>query len=309
MDLGKTIKIVFLYLGCWVVGIGGFSILYAQEEIPEEEVPVEEGVEQAQSVGTGSFWRLGFYEWTTLRFQGDHPFYEMTRSRYFEEGNTGLNSTQDNTGLFLDDDVSHNTDASAFSKIAHALPPFSLEYIMPIETEWVKAHSFAMYYTNTWLTDQTAQNDAKSLSQVPLIEMRNHQYLFSYNFFLAFPPGPDQTELYYGIGLAHIESSIRNGIRSHGSNRPQSRDQIDVIDYYQSPQPIFFQRAGLTTSAENFGISLEMYFLGKAPAMGNPFRDDEVRRVMVTPDRPLKKEISLQGLLLRFVWGVYSFWN
>ncbi|MBF0287859.1 MAG: hypothetical protein HQM14_08575 [SAR324 cluster bacterium] len=303
--IGLVLVLLLLSPGYW-------DKAWAQEDAPvEETADPTDAADVASSGGTGvsdSFLRIGFYEWTTQRFQGIHPFYKMTGNKFFKEGNTSLNSTQDNTGWFLDPPQNHEIDlkSSEGTKLAHGLPPVSLEWIMPTGWNLLTAHSLAVYYTNTWLTDQTAQNGAKRLSDVPLIELRSHYYFLSYSVYGLFPPGRDQTELFYGFGFVYIESTIRNGLRSHGTINKESRDRFMDLDHYHSEQPIFFQRIGMTTSAENFGITFELYLLSDTPAMRNPFYKMDL---LPTPETTIAKRIDLQGLLLRLTWGVYSFWD
>ncbi len=288
------------------------TAVYAQEDAPAQEAAEPtDAADVPSSGGSGvsePFLRLGFYEWTTQRFQGIHPFYKMTGNKFFKDGNTSLNSTQDNTGLLLEPPKNHEIDlkSSEGTKLAHGLPPLSLEWIMPTGWDLLTAQSLAVYYTNTWLTDQTAQNGAKRLSDVPLIELRSHYYFLSYSIYGPSVPGRNQTETFYGIGLVYIESTIRNGLRSHGTINRASRDSVRDLDHYHAEQPVFFQRFGMTTSGDNFGLTFELYLLADTPVMRNPFFKMDK---LPTPERTLEKRIDLQGLILRLAWGVYSFWD
>ncbi|MBF0278230.1 MAG: hypothetical protein HQM13_10580 [SAR324 cluster bacterium] len=295
----------------------------AQDEAAAEDAPAgeggdptaaEDGAPEGGTAVKDSFFRLGFYEWTTHRFQDVHPFFKMTGNKFFKEGNTSLNSTQDNTGLLLPSpgsnafDKNHEHQSSGLVKLVHGLPPFSLEYIVPTEVDWVTAYSFQLYYTNTWLTDQTAQSGAKRISDVPIIEMRNHFYFFTFSLYGLIPPGRDQTEIYYGLGWAFVETTIRNGFRGHGTINPESGEAFDDLDHYRAEKPVFFQRIGMKTGDMfgNYGVLFELYLINDTNIFKNPFHNS---RLLPTPISPIKKRIDLQGLLLRMTWGVYSFWD
>ncbi len=310
---GKAWQRWMVILSCLML-LGACDLL-AQEAEVEEEAPVaeEEGDPTAAGdaapavFGTGTnepFFRLGFYEWTAQRFSGNHPFYQMTGNQFFKDGNTSLNSTQDNTGLFIGGSENHEEGSSVFLKIAHGLPPFSLEYVIPTDLGLITGNSFQFYYTNTWLTDQTAHTGAESVSDIPIIELRSHYYIFTYNLYWVVPPGPNQTEIFYGIGAVHIESTIRNGLRGHGTIFPESNLSIRDLDRSNAPQPLLVQRVGMITSADNFGLTFELYLIGAGKAFENPLHNE---RLM--PTRSLSSDIELQGLILRLNWGVYSFWD
>lgn len=277
-----------------------------QEEVPPDQQQNPEdptAVADQQPVVTEPFFRFGFYEWTTQRFSGEHPFYLMTGNQYFKDGNTSVNSTQDNTGLFISGDEQHDQDKGLWTQIWHGLPPLSIDYVIPLNYEWFKAISFGYYNTNTWLTDQTAAVEAPRRSAVPVIELRSHYYFFHSSLHFLQSPGPDSTEIIYGIGWAHIESTIRNGFRGHGTKIEGLSESFIDLDSTNSEKPVFFQRVAMLSNGQNWGIGLELYLLAKTPVIENPFWKS---RLIAT--EPLREDIHLQGLIFRLNWLVYNGW-
>lgn len=291
----------------WCSLLGSTRPLFAQEvqdaqDSVEDPTASPDQAPQGSAVIQESFWRWGWYEWSTERFQGSHPFYDMTGNKFFRDGKTSLNSTQDNTGLFITGNNQHEQNSSALTKLMHGLPAMSFEYIVPTGFSILPAVSAGVYYTNTWLTDQTASTSKGRRSQVPLIEMRNHFYFSYLSTHLFTPPQKNGLEIYYGLGVVRIETTLRNGFRGHGTIQDDAQTHFD-LDHYLS-EPIFFQRIGLTNSGDNFGLSLELYLIGKGKAIDNPFWNSE--RIPTTPQ---KRNIDLQGVFMRFGWGMYSFWD
>lgn len=310
-------KRIFLWIAgifFLLVQINRPFIVLAQEEQQEATEETGENTTEAQEetdptdvrdddtgASTGiseSFWRFGFYEWSTQRFL-KHPFYLMTGNKYFKNGRTSLNSTQDNTGI-----KQHDEKENLYVKAIHALPPFSLEYIMPTELPILTGTSFQFYYTNTWLTDQTASVGNKRLSDVPLIELRSYYYFLSLSSYLFNPPSKNGTDIFYGVGWAYIETTIRNGFRGHGTVMTESKEKFDFLDHYHTKSPVFFQRIGITTSGDNFGITIEIYLMDDTRVFDNPFWNSSL-----IPTVPVHSKIDYRGVFLRAAFGVYSFWD
>lgn len=281
--------------------------------VPGASAPEESFFTQGRTPVQNSFWRFSFYEVTAQRFSGDHPFYQLTNNLLFKEGRTSANSTLDNTGFLIGGydpitgERNHDKDQSAWIRFAHGVPPFSLEYVIPNSSSLIPAIGFEFYYTNTWLTDNTAAIDKTRQSDTPIVHLRAHYYMSSVTARILSPPGKGGVELFYGGGVAQIESTLKWGFRRAGlpADLRSTLTTRIVTDVARSNAPdlVVFQKVGVATSGDNFGVGLALYLFGANPVVKNPFYHNRY-----AIDFPDQKFVSLGGLIMR-VSFMYSFWD
>ena len=131
--------------------------------------------------------------------------------------------------------------------------------------------------------------------------MRNHYYIFNYTLYFFGQPAPDKIDLFYGLGLAHVETTLRTGFREGGTLIPITESTVEYLHKYKTQMPIVIRRLGIGSTAENFGVVFEVYFLDNSKILDNPFYGSSL-----IDTQPLEKEISVGGIILRL--GVtYSF--
>ena len=91
-------------------------------------------------------------------------------------------------------------------------------------------------------------------------------------------PEPRSTDIFFGIGLMRIESTLRAGIRKTAllGDPVIWRDTYGlggeaVSELGTSQGTAFFQRAGLAVNGENYGFNLDFLFTGETEVIDNPF--------------------------------------
>ncbi len=275
---------------------------------------------QAQEAPAGPgapIWRLGFFEFTQQTYRSDdsHPFYQMTGNARFKGGRGAIAlNTIDNWVPVIDDDGHSELDGPV-SRLLHALPPFSLEYIAP--TGFLPSYGLMASYTNIWLTDtraKTTTTGADPAYSTPLVRMRSHYYMASASLYPFGQPQPGNVDFFFGFGLAYVDTSFRTGYYAMPYNYAgtsaiyvTSRSRLD-----QSAGQMSFQRVGLTSSGDNFGFTLEFYLLDGSHVLGNPFA---TANLMTSSDyelayndrgTALPSSVSTEGAILRAAW-TYTF--
>ena len=133
--------------------------------------------------------------------------------------------------------------------IINGIPSFSLEYILP--TDYLVGVGLCFAYTNIWLNDENARaatSGGDPNYATPLIRMASHFYMFSASVHPFGLPKTDDIDIFVGVGLARVESTLRYGIRSNP----------DIIDYAPTTKTettgssgiLPFRRMGLATGGE-----------------------------------------------------------
>ncbi|MEL0330145.1 MAG: hypothetical protein VXB74_15985, partial [Deltaproteobacteria bacterium] len=162
-------------------------------------------------------YRLSFFEFDVLTFREgkDHVFYQMTGFRGFDGGsgarNLSIDWNYEKMLLLGGDEDGHEEVENEVEQILHSLPPFSLEYIIPLQLGFLdSAVSVMGGYTQTYLTDQSGRNPQKENNSAiyPLIRLRSHYYSFGGSVYLTGMPEPRGTDIFFGIGLMNIESTL-----------------------------------------------------------------------------------------------------
>ena len=243
--------------------------------------------QQAQPGSMGGIYRLSFFEFDVLTFREgkDHVFYQMTGFRGFDGGSGARNLSVDwnyEKMLLMGGDVDgHEKVESEVEQILHSLPPFSIEYIVPFQLGFAESAVSVMGgYTQTYLTDQSGKNPQKENNSAiyPLIRLRSHYYIFGGSVYLTGMPEPRSTDIFFGIGVMRIESTLRAGIRKTallgdpviwGDTYGLGGEAVSELSASQGTA--FFQRAGLAVNGENYGFNLDFLFTGEAEVIDNPF--------------------------------------
>ncbi|MAA68750.1 MAG: hypothetical protein CL915_08340 [Deltaproteobacteria bacterium] len=276
--------------------------------------------QQAQPGSMGGIYRLSFFEFDVLTFREgkDHVFYQMTGFRGFDGGSGARNLSVDwnyEKMLLMSGDVDgHEKVESEVEQILHSLPPFSIEYIVPFQLGFAESAVSVMGgYTQTYLTDQSGKNPQKENNSAiyPLIRLRSHYYIFGGSVYLTGMPEPRSTDIFFGIGLMRIESTLRAGIRKTallgdpviwGDTYGLGGEAVSELSASQGTA--FFQRAGLAVNGENYGFNLDFLFTGEAEVIDNPFAggmgpipQEDFDAFYMSTEVP--ERVHLRGVLMR----------
>ena len=276
--------------------------------------------QQTQSGSLGGIYRLSFFEFDVLTFREgkDHVFYQMTGFRGFDGGSGARNLSVDwnyEKMLLMGGDIDgHEKVEREVEQILHSLPPFSIEYIVPFQLGFAESAISVMGgYTQTYLTDQSGKNPQKENNSAiyPLIRLRSHYYIFGGSVYLTGMPEPRSTDIFFGIGLMRVESTLRAGIRKTAllGDPDIWRDTYGlggeaVSELSASQGTSFFQRAGLAVNGENYGFNLDFLFTGEAEVIDNPFAggmgpipQEDFDSFYMSTDVP--ERVHLRGVLMR----------
>ncbi|MBT6728168.1 MAG: hypothetical protein HN867_08975 [Deltaproteobacteria bacterium] len=276
--------------------------------------------QQAQPGSMGGIYRLSFFEFDVLTFREgkDHVFYQMTGFRGFDGGSGARNLSVDwnyEKMLLMGGDVDgHEKVESEVEQILHSLPPFSIEYIVPFQLGFAESAVSVMGgYTQTYLTDQSGKNPQKENNSAiyPLIRLRSHYYIFGGSVYLTGMPEPRSTDIFFGIGVMRIESTLRAGIRKTallgdpviwGDTYGLGGEAVSELSASQGTA--FFQRAGLAVNGENYGFNLDFLFTGEAEVIDNPFAggmgpipQEDFDAFYMSTEVP--ERVHLRGVLMR----------
>ena len=276
--------------------------------------------QQAQPGSMGGIYRLSFFEFDVLTFREgkDHVFYQMTGFRGFDGGSGARNLSVDwnyEKMLLMGGDVDgHEKVESEVEQILHSLPPFSIEYIVPFQLGFAESAVSVMGgYTQTYLTDQSGKNPQKENNSAiyPLIRLRSHYYIFGGSVYLTGMPEPRSTDIFFGIGVMRIESTLRAGIRKTallgdpviwGDTYGLGGEAVSELSASQGTA--FFERAGLAVNGENYGFNLDFLFTGEAEVIDNPFAggmgpipQEDFDAFYMSTEVP--ERVHLRGVLMR----------
>jgi len=312
-SLYQMLRQVLVSLALLIVVMIGLASGQQQEEQQQQN-------QQAQPGSMGGIYRLSFFEFSTLTFREgkDHVFYQMTGFRGFDGGsgarNLSIDWNYEKMFLLGGDEDGHEKVESQFEQILHSLPPFSLEYIVPLQLGFLdSAVSVMGGYTQTYLTDQSGKNPQKESNSAvyPLIRLRSHYYIFGGSVYLTGMPEPRGTDIFFGFGLMNIQSTLRAGIRATTVDPEVWADYglggNGVTELSASQGTVFFQRAGLAVNGENYGFNLDALFTGDTEVIDNPYadgigpipREDFDLKVDSLVSNDIPDRVSLRGVLLR----------
>ena len=302
------------------LAIGGWSLLTE----PSMGLAQQPAPAATQASNLGGVLRLSFLEFNVMTFREgrDHVFYQMTGFDGFEGGsgsrNLSLDWNYEKMFLLGGDEDGHEAVESEVEQILHGLPPFSLEYIVPVQFGFIPvAVSVMGGYTQTYLTDQNGNNPQKISNSAiyPLLRLRSHYYILGGSLYLTGMPQPRSTDIFFGIGLMRVDSTLRAGIRREAA--PELWDDLgltggDVSELSASHGTIFFQRVGLAVNADNFGFNLDFLFTGDSEVIDNPYADgigpipsDRLNEALISTEIP--DRVTLRGVLMRAAL-TYSFY-
>jgi len=299
-------------------GLVIFFIL-ANKNFAQDVIDVVDGKKEA-------VWRLGFWEVLHQTFSDDlsHPFYEMTGTNRFKAGKGFFGTTfvDIGGGNILPNVYEKNQDGhisedgfltKIFSKVPviNGIPTFSLEYILP--TDFFAGIGLCIAYTNIWLEDETARaatSGGDPNYATPLIRMASHFYMLSAAIHPFGVPRTDDFDIFLGVGIARVESTLRYGIRANPNISDYASTTKTEINGSVGSLP--FRRMGISTGGESFGFLLEFLFTGKDEIIDNPFFSDTVIDATIYEvtyndrGKSLPSKVGLSGGLTRFAW-TYSF--
>ena len=276
--------------------------------------------------GRDAVWRIGFWEVLQQTFSDDdsHPFYQMTGTDRFRGGSGYFGTTFLDPGSsnLLPNVYNKNEDGHAgqdgtltklFSSIPllKGLPTFSLEYIQP--TDYVVGIGLSFAYTNIWLDDKkvrAATMGADPGYATPLIRMASHFYMFSASIHPFGVPKTDDLDIFIGLGLSMVESTLKSGIRKNPTIDEYAANTQTQLSSSAGILP--FRRMGIASGGDSFGFMLEFLFLGNREIIDNPFASSRIIDSTIYDstynDRggSLASKVSMPGGITRLSW-TFSF--
>ena len=153
-SLYQLLRQVLVSFTCLTGLMNGLASAQQQEEQQQQN-------QQAQSGSLGGIYRLSFFEFSTLTFREgkDHVFYQMTKFKGFDGGsgarNLSIDWNYEKMLLLGGDEDGHEEVENEVEQILHSLPPFSLEYVIPLQLGFLdSAVSVMGGYTQTYLICQ-----------------------------------------------------------------------------------------------------------------------------------------------------------
>jgi len=295
------------------------TILNFSEVFPQEEVTISQRKSDI-------VWRIGFWEVLHQTFSNDdaHPFYQMTGTKRFRGGKGFFGPTFIDIGESnlipnihkKNEDGQSSVDGfltNIFSKIPilKGIPTFSLEYI--ISTDYFVGVGFGFTHTNIWLDDEydrAVTTGADPIYATPLIRMASHFYMFSASIHPFGAPNPDDIDIFFGVGLSRIESTLRYGVRANPNISEYS--PITQTELSGSTGTLPFRRMGIASGGENFGFLLEFLLTSKNETIDNPFflntiiDSDVFNSTYNDRGGSLPAKVGISGSITRFSW-TYTF--
>ena len=291
-------------------------------------VPVAYAQEETVASSTGvrnAVWRIGFWEILHQTFSNDdtHPFYQMTGTNRFKGGSGFFGSTTldlEKNGLnpnvhYKNEDGHSDKDGfltKLFSNIPFlkSLPTFSLEYILP--TNYFVGIGLTFAYTNIWLDDDKAKSatiGADPSYATPLLRLASHFYMFSASVHPFGVPKTADMDVFMGIGVSRVESTMRYGIHA---NPQYEYAAVTKTQLSGSTGTMPFRRMGIASGGESFGFMLEFLFTAESEFLDNPFATDTIIDSSIYNstynDRgeSLPSKVGMAGGITRISW-TYSF--
>ena len=286
----------------------------------------QEETAAASTGGRDAVWRIGFWEVLQQTFSDDdsHPFYQMTGTDRFRGGKGFFGPTFLDPGSsnFIPNVYNKNEDGHAgqdgtltklFSNIPllNGLPTFSLEYIQP--TDYVVGIGLSFAYTNIWLDDtqvRAATMGADPDYATPLLRMASHFYMFSASIHPFGVPKTDDLDIFFGLGLSRVESTLKSGIRENPTIYEYTATTQTQLSSSAGTLP--FRRIGIASGGDSFGFMLEFLFLGNSEIIDNPFATNTIIDSTIYNstynDRgdALPSKVGMSGGITRVSW-TYSF--
>lgn len=307
---GNYLKIIKIYQDfSLIVSIAYFiglcvlvfpSSVYAQEEGEEfpEEAPQEQaaatggGVTVADVLGIGEGgWRIGFMEWSAVRYDYPHPFKQLTGYNVFNNPSPRMLTPIDHF-LHEGEEMIPEFD-TALDRALFVVPPFSVERLLPSDF-LISGISLMFYHTSYYEDDELILGNKaeEDLSQIPIVRMKTHFELFTISVHPFTDPSEEGVDFYLGIGSGIVHGAYEGGFRARAEN---DYVRTTEIKSYQGPAGVL-RRMGIDINGETFGFRFAIIVLDrKAVVMkgddnifyGNP----------LTPDA--LEEISFTGVILR----------
>jgi len=236
----------------------------------------------AQALSGDSYFRFGILtELIALRFSDPHPFKQMTGDDAFDE-------TLSNPSLGLDFGFQVNgQENNEIQAIFRPLPPFSIEYVSPLDLLFFDGGvSFEYYHTAYTMKDNIAVTD-KLKSKIPFINMQIYFDYFKANLFFSHPR--DDFAIFTGIGIGIIEGAYEGGFRA--------REENDFISSRKTIQfsaiPATIRQIGIDLNGDIFDWRFELIQLVKTEVITNNVFDGDP----ITPDA--QSSIFFGGIIIR----------
>ena len=206
----------------------------------------------SQEMGDG-FFRLGILELTSTRYEDDHPFGQMTGDDSFDDPPVSIVPS---TSWLEKVDEQTNRENVFQQYLFHALPPFSVEYIVP-STLGVFPVAYSWSYYQTTVREKSAyiaQLSNRSVEKVPYIDMRTYYHFLGVNFhFLDTQQGMSAS---YGIGILRIDGIYNGGFHAQSDGTPSDVSQGSFVEAGMPYSNLAFDIQGTT-----FGFRFGIYFL------------------------------------------------
>ena len=167
-------------------------------------------------------------------------------------------------------------------------------------------------YTNIWLDDEKAKSatiGADPSYATPLLRLASHFYMFSASIHPFGVPKTEDMDVFMGLGVSRVESTLRYGIHANPQFDYAAVTQTKLSG---STGTMPFRRMGIASGGDSFGFMLEFLFPGKSEFIDNPFAADTIIDSTIYNstynDRgeSLPSKVGMPGGITRLSW-TYSF--
>ena len=223
-------------------------------------------------------------EMVALRFNSPHPFKQMTDFSVF---NTPVTLPQ--TGLNFETRLKGQKDNGLLEPLLRRMPPFSVEYVIPLDFFFIRGASFMYYHVSVnQFDEELTSNSTTALSRIPLIRMITY-FDFATASVHFFNPAAEGVDIFVGASMVNVAGVYEGGFRPRLENNFVETTRIKNFSVF----PVFMRRIGIDTNGEFFGLRFTMYLFNRE----NLIKDNVFFGNPLTPNA--KKNIDFEGLLLR----------
>lgn len=246
----------------------------------------EEGGQTAAAAVSGeNFFRFGVMDVVSMRYNTPHPFEQMTNLGKFSEPGNVLHYSFDYLVR-----VNRQTEGRTIDKITHAIPPLSIEYVIPMDLFFTNAISIIYYHTTTLQLDAAVARTASGpKSQTPLLKMKTYYDLVAVDLHPFTDPGAEGLDVNFGLGVGKTEGAYEAGFRS----RIENNFTRTTVTRNFSKFPITFKRIALDVNGDTFGFRFALWIINKDVVItNNPFVGNEL-----TPNAG--NNVNMAGVLLQ----------
>ncbi|MGK5092685.1 hypothetical protein WDW89_11810 [Deltaproteobacteria bacterium TL4] len=254
---------MMLLISFMIACFGFFFTLHAQdatfEDLAAQQEEVVEGKDTAYKEGE-AYWKLGFFDMSSPRFNSPHPYKQMTNSAAFDEPSTPMTVMRQGEQALCQTDetvepavVECQTNETLEQQVVDTLPSFSLERVVPYDVPLVNAFSFMYYHTAFFALDSLVgrlSRDIVSRGSRPLIKMKTYYDMFTVSIHPMGFPGEEGIDINFGAGFTKIQGVYEGGFRGQSRNAWQRKTKQQRFASDMIP----VRRLAIDLNGETFGF-------------------------------------------------------